>query len=54
MKKLASIVGTLAIVFGVVAVLAPSPAHAKPCYIRCSDATGCVTCCVQKGGWICT
>jgi len=54
MKKLISGIGTLAIVFGVLALFAPTPAHAKNCFVRCSDATGCVICCVQKGGWVCS
>ena len=54
MKKLASAIGALTIVFGIWAFFTPTPAHAKRCYIRCTDATGCVTCCVQPGGWVCS
>lgn len=53
MKKVASAIGTVVVVLGVLTVFAPTPAHARPCVIRCSDAAGCVTCCVQKGGWVC-
>ena len=54
MKKLAATLGTLAIVFGVFALFAPAPAHAKQCIVRCSDLTGCQTCCNGRGGWVCT
>jgi hypothetical protein len=53
MKKIACAIGTGVVVLGVFTVFAPTPAQARSCVIRCSDATGCVTCCVQKGGWVC-
>ena len=54
MKKLVSGIGTLVIVLGVITLFTPTPAYARPCVIRCSDLTGCVTCCVQHGGWVCS
>ena len=54
MKNLVSGIGAMVIVFGVLALFAPTPAHARPCIVRCTDATGCVVCCVQKGGWVCS
>ena len=54
MRRFASAFGALAIVFGVLAVFAPTPAQARPCVIRCYDAVGCVVCCPAKGGWVCS
>jgi len=53
MKKLVIALPIVALVVGVLALVAPTPAHAKPCVIRCSDLGGCQTCCVERGGWVC-